>query len=92
LNALDRIKAVSAEIDLLDRHLYQTADELAVLHHLDDDATRDAAVSGNYDDRAAAKMTRGDVRRMQKQIQNMERSRSKLVDKRDRLIRRLAAE
>ena len=91
VNPLDRIKAISAEITHLDGDIAQAVDELSMLHHIDDDATRDAAVLGTYDDRAAAKMTRGDVLRMQKQVHNLERSRSKLVAKRDRLISKLAS-
>jgi len=62
-----------------------------MLQHIDDDAKRDAAVSGSYDDRAEAKRTGSDVVRMDNQIARMERSRVKLVASRDRLIRKLTA-
>ena len=78
-------------IEALDAQISQTSDELIVLRHIDDDAQRDALVSDRYEDRADAKMTRSDVIRMEKQMQNMEQDRSRLVTKRDRLIARLAA-
>jgi hypothetical protein len=62
-----------------------------MLQHIDDDAERDAAVSGSYDDRAEAKRTGADVVRMDKQIARMERTRIKLVAKRERLMQKLAA-
>jgi hypothetical protein len=62
-----------------------------MLEHIDDDAQRDALVSGHYDDRADAKRTDADVTRMDRQLARMERSRSRLVTKRDTLIRNLAA-
>jgi hypothetical protein len=59
------------------------------LEHIDDDAQRDAAVSQTYDDRAAAKMTRSDVERISRHIDNTEHARAKLVTKRDRLLSKL---
>lgn len=91
MKPLDRIRGVSMAIEALDAQISQTSDELIVLRHIDDDAQRDALVSDRYEDRADAKMTRSDVIRMEKQMQNMEQDRSRLVTKRDRLIARLAA-
>jgi len=91
-NPLARIKGINGQIVALDADIEQVADELAMLRHIDDDAKRDAAVSGNYDDRVAAKMTHADVVRIEKQIVNMERTRARLVAKRDRLVRILAAQ
>lgn len=83
---------MSALIESLDADVSRARDEVAVLEHLDDDAQRDALVSGRYDDRAGARMTRSDVVRMEKQIRAMVRSRSRLVSRRDRLVRKLAAQ
>ncbi len=91
VSALERIHGLNTQIVTLGTQIDQAEVELSMLQHIDDDAQRDAAVSENYDDRAAAKMTGADVVRMRKQIQNMERTRRKLVGKRDRLIRKLAA-
>lgn len=91
VSALERIHGLNTQIATLEAQIDQADVELSMLEHIDDDAQRDAAVSENYDDRAAAKMTDADVVRMRKQIQNMGRTRRKLVGKRDRLIRKLAA-
>jgi len=92
LKALDRINGLSAQIHDLDEQMQQMTIEVSMLQHIDDDAQRDAAVSENYDDRSAAKMTRSDVERMAKHVRSMERTRSKLVTKRDRLITKLVDE
>lgn len=90
--ALGRIRGINSQISVLERQISQVEIEVSMLRHIDDDAQRDAAVSENYDDRAAAKMTHADVIRMNKQMSAMERTRDRLVKKRDWLIRRLAAE
>ncbi len=88
---LDKVRSLSDHIESLDADLDQALHEVEILRHIDDDAQRDAAVSENYDDRAAAKMTESDVARMEKHLRDLERTRAKLVAKRDRLIRKLAA-
>ncbi len=90
-SALDRIRSINAQISALQQQIGQVEVEVSMLRHIDDDAQRDAAVSDNYDDRAAAKMTQSDVARMVKHIRDLEHTRVKLVAKRDRLIRKLAA-
>lgn len=89
---LAKIRGLNHQIAAVESDIGQVSDELSVLRHIDDDAQRDAAVTDKYDDRAAAKMTHSDVIRISKQIEAMERTRAKLVAKRDRMIRRLAAE
>ncbi len=88
---LDKIRSLSGHIESLDADLIQALQEVEILRHIDDDAQRDAAVSENYDDRAAAKMTQSDVARLLKHVRDLERTRTNLVAKRDRLIRKLAA-
>ncbi len=88
---LERIRGLNTRISVLEEQIGQVEIEVSMLRHIDDDAQRDAAVSENYDDRAAAKMTRSDVARMVKHIRDLEHIRVKLVAKRDRLIRKLAA-
>lgn len=90
-SALDRIRGINVQISALEQQIGQVEVEVSMLRHIDDDAQRDAAVSENHDDRAAAKMTQSDVARMVKHIRDMERVHAKLVKKRDRLIRKLAA-
>jgi hypothetical protein len=90
--ALERIGGLNTQIVTLEAQIAQSGIELSMLQHIDDDAQRDALVSEGYDDRAAARMTGSDVERMRKQIRNMERTRDRLVGKRDRLITKLAAE
>jgi hypothetical protein len=76
----------------MDTQLVLLRHELSMLGHLDDDAQRDAIVTERYEDRAAARVTSGDIIRMEKQIARLERDRSKLVRKRDKLVRKLAAQ
>jgi hypothetical protein len=88
---LDKTRSLNGRIESLDADLVQVRQELEILQHIDDDAQRDAAVSENYDDRAAARMTQSDVARMEKHLRDLDRARAKLVAKRDRLIRKLVA-
>jgi hypothetical protein len=86
-----------------ERKLFKTNDEIAALReaerlaeeelifhqHLDDDAKRDAAVSGNPLDRADARETSADVARFEDHIRNLRAERARLEAKRDRLLDRL---
>jgi hypothetical protein len=90
-NELERIAGINTQIAVLDGQVDQVVAERSMLRHIDDDAQRDAAVSGSYDDRAEARRTGADVVRMDKQMARMERTRAKLVASRDRLIRKLTA-
>ena len=90
-NTLDRIKGITAQITVLDAQIGQSLEEMSMLEHIDDDVQRDATVTDNYEDRAEAKMTRSDVARMSKQITNLERDRTRLVNKRAKLIAKLAS-
>lgn len=87
---LERIAGINFQIADLDIQIDLVGAERSMLQHIDDDAQRDAAVSGSYDDRAEAKRTGEDVVRMDKQMARMERTRAKLVASR-RLIRKLTA-
>ena len=64
-------------------------EELAFHRHINDDAQRDAVVSDHPFDRADARETRGDVARFESVIEALQRRRSRLEAKRDRLLRRL---
>ncbi len=88
----------------IERRLFQINDEIAALHkdealareelifheHLNDDAQRDAAVSGNPIDRADARETRSDVERFRRHIEKLRTTREKLESQRDKLIRKLS--
>ncbi len=89
MSLLDKIHTINDEIAQIDIDIDQARSELGMLEHLADDAARDAAVSENYEDRADARMTRSDVVRCEKRITALQRERSKLVRKRDRMVTRL---
>lgn len=91
-NKLERIRGLNSQVKMLEGDIAQVDAELSMLGHIDDDAKRDAEVSGRYDDRAEARMTKADVIRMQKHLARMERRRFELVAKRDKLIGKLAAQ
>lgn len=78
----DRIAALRRQEDL-------TAQELEFHRHIDDDARRDAAVSGDPIDRDDARQTAGDVARFERALDAMRRERQDLEQKRDRLLERL---
>ena len=63
--------------------------ELEVHRHLDDDARRDAAVSGNPIDREDARDTAADVARFAGLVAGAQEKRRRLEAKRDRLLARL---
>jgi hypothetical protein len=67
----------------------QAAAELEVHRHLDDDARRDAAVSGSPIDREDARDTAADVARFQRLLEDLQRRRGRLESKRERLLARL---
>ena len=65
------------------------AAELEVHRHLDDDARRDAAVSGSPVDREDARDTAADVARFGRLLAGFQEKRKRLEAKRDRLLARL---
>lgn len=67
----------------------RAAAELEVHRHLDDDARRDAAVSGSPIDREDARDTAIDVERFTRLVGDLQARRRRLEGKRDRLLARL---
>jgi hypothetical protein len=63
-----------------------------MLHHLEDDAVRDALVSENWDDKVDAKRASADVARCEKRIRGLETDRTRLVERRKRMIDKLASQ
>jgi hypothetical protein len=84
-----RLFQLNEEIAALRRDERLAQEELIFHRHLDDDAQRDAAVSGNPLDRADAKETAGDVARFERHLAKLERTRKKLEAQRARLLKRL---
>jgi len=74
------------EITALDEAIRLAREELIFHDHLNDDARRDAAVSESPIDRSDARETGGDVRRMRDHIDDLEKHRRKLDERRRRLL------
>lgn len=85
----ERLFRINDEIAALYRDERLAYEELIVLGHLDDDARRDAAVSGSPMDAADARGTAGDVERMKRHVEELRAARVGLEAKRDRMMRRL---
>ncbi len=87
----------------IERKLFQIGDEIKALEeaerlareeliyhqHLNDDAQRDAAVSGSPIDRADARETASDVDRFERHLGKLRAQRERLEAKRQRLLDRL---
>ncbi len=85
-----RLFQLNDEITALRRAEELAREELIFHEHLNDDAQRDAAVSGSPIDRADARETGADVDRFRRHIEKLGRTRAKLESRRDRLLRKLA--
>ncbi len=85
----EKLFRLNDEIAALRRDEELAREELVFHRHLNDDAARDAAVSGSPIDRADARETAGDVARMERHIGKLARSREKLEAQRDKLLRKL---
>lgn len=83
-----RLFKIADEIARIDEEIRLTAEELAVLRHLDDDAQRDAAVGGPLE-RDDARVTSGDVARFEEALDRLRGQRDRLDEKRARLLDRL---
>ena len=92
MGPLDKITEMTAQIAAVDADLDQAVAELDMLHHLEDDAVRDALVSEGWDDRVDEKHAKRDVARCEKRIKGLERDRVKLVKRRTAMIDKLAAQ
>ncbi|MFV2000322.1 MAG: hypothetical protein ACC654_08185 [Acidimicrobiia bacterium] len=90
-NPIGRIQAMNAQIVSIDAAIAQARAEHNMLVHIDDDAQRDAAVSGRYEDRADAKHTARDLARIEKYIASLINDQDRLIRRRDHEVARLAA-
>jgi hypothetical protein len=84
-----RLFRLSERLERLAEEERLAAAELEVHRHLDDDARRDAAVSGNPIDREDARDTAADVARFERLVAGAQEKRRRLEAKRDRLLARL---
>ena len=82
----ERLFRINDEISALRRDEYCAYEELIMLGHLDDDAQRDAAVSGSLLDAADARTTAGDVARMERHVDALRAARERLERKRDGML------
>ena len=64
-------------------------EELTFHRHLHDDAKRDAAVTGSPFDREDEAVTRGDVARLQRHIDNLSKLIEQIEERRVKLLRKL---
>jgi hypothetical protein len=78
----DQVAALVAERE-------QVREELEFHRHIDDDAQRDAAVSGFDEDRLEATSTAADVRRFEKRLTDIDATLDRLEQKRTRLLAKL---
>jgi hypothetical protein len=87
----ERLFRINDEIAALRRDEYHAREELIMLGHLDDDAQRDAAVSGQTIDAADARETAADVARMGRHVRDIQAALERLEQKRDRLMAELGS-
>lgn len=85
----ERIFRLNDEIEDLRREEALIIEELQFHRHIDDDAQRDAAVTGLPADRSFAQSSAADVARFERALEDLRRRRAVLEQKRDRLVRRL---
>jgi len=82
LRVTDQIQALTAERG-------EVSSELDWHRHINDDAQRDAAVSGSNEDRLEATSTAADVRRFERRLRDIDRDLAKLERKRQSLLAKL---
>lgn len=80
---------INDELAAVQRQRMLAVEELSFHRLLDDDASRDAVVSGSPLDRADARETAGDVARFETEIAALDRRREKLESKRAKLLKKL---
>ena len=85
-----KLFAIGDRLAKLDNELVLAREELIYHQHLDDDAQRDAAVSGSPIDRADARETAADVARFEALIRKLEAERAALLEERARLLVKLS--
>lgn len=84
-----RLFTIADRLAAIEREVHLAREELIYHQHLDDDARRDAAVSGNPIDRADARETSSDVARFERLIARLESEKQRLLERRSRLLEKL---
>ena len=84
-----RLFTIPDRLAAIEREVHLAREELIYHQHLDDDARRDAAVSGNPIDRADARETSSDVARFERLIERLESEKERLLERRSRLLAKL---
>jgi hypothetical protein len=85
----ERLFRINDEIAALRRDEMLAHEELIMLRHLDDNARRDAVVTGSPMDTVEARATAGDVARMERHVTALRSARRSLERKRDRFMGKL---
>lgn len=86
----ERLFRINDEITALRRDEHLAFEELIMLGHLDDDAQRDAAISGSPLEAADASETAGDVARMERHVLALRAARQRLEQKRGAMLETLS--
>ena len=84
-----RLFKIGDQIDKLVEAERLAREELIYHQHLNDDAQRDALVSGSPIDRADARETASDVARFERHLVNLQKRRERLEADRNRLLGKL---
>ena len=87
----ERIFRINDEIAALRRDEHLAFEELIMLGHLDDDAQREAAVSGNPMDVAEARDTAFVLDEGERHVQALRAARERLERKRDGMLEKLSS-
>lgn len=82
MHVTDRMHSLQAERG-------QVSGELEFHRHINEDAQRDAVVSGTQEDRLEATSTAADVRRFEKRLVDIDKELAKLERKRQSLLAKL---
>ena len=84
-----RLFRIADQVAALVAERQQVSEELEFHRHIDDDAQRDAAVSGFDEDRLEATSTAADVRRFEKRLADIDDTLARLEQKRTALLAKL---
>lgn len=84
-----KLLAVTDKMQALTAERGQVSGELEFHRHINEDAQRDATVSGSNEDRLEATSTAADVRRFERRLAEIDRDLAKLERKRQSLIAKL---
>ena len=84
-----KVFSINDELAALAEEERLVREELTYHQHLHDDAVRDAALSGNRVDREEAGLVGADVKRFERRLDEIATRRSRLEDRRNRLLEQM---